>query len=114
MGVNYLEFIPVHNKNIRYETNDNNEITIFQENKGFFHWIAQKCFKRPRFSQIHLDPMGNFIWPLMDGQRNLLEIADCVKEHFGAEAEPLYDRLVQYIKTLESYGFIVLDKSKAQ
>ncbi len=113
MGVNYLDFIPIHNEKFRFEISEDYKVTIFQENTGAFNWIAQKLFKKPRFSQIHLDDMGNFIWPLMDGKRNLLDIAALVKEEFGEDAEPLYNRLVQYVKTLESYGFIVFDKSKA-
>ena len=53
--------------------------------------------------------MGNFIWPLIDGKRNLIEISELVHEEFGDKAEPLYNRLVQYIKTLEAYGFITVN-----
>ena len=74
-----------------------------------FNFIAQKLFKKPRISQIHLDEMGNFIWPLMDGERNLIEIAEVVKAEFGEKAEPLYNRLVQYVRTLETYGFITVE-----
>ena len=103
---NYLEYVPCHNPDIKYEIDNENKVTIFQENKGLFNFIAQKLFKKPRISQIHLDEMGNFIWPIIDGKRNLLEIAELVKAEFGEKAEPLYNRLVQYIKTLEAYGFI--------
>lgn len=106
---NYLEFVPVINEKIKSEIVDG-QVTVFQENTGFFNFIAQKLFKKPRISQIHLDEMGNFIWPLMDGKRNIMEIADLVNEEFGEKANPLYDRLVQYIKTLEAYGFIYVNK----
>lgn len=78
------------------------------ENRGVFNWIAQKIFHRPRVSKIHLDEMGNFIWPLMDGERTIYDIAVLVKDEFGERAEPLYNRLVQYIRNLESYGFVKL------
>ena len=52
------------------------------------------------------DEMGNFIWPLMDGKNTVYDIAEQVKAHFGEKAEPLYNRLVQYMRNLESYGFI--------
>ena len=108
-GDNYLEYVPCHNPDIEYEIDSENKVTIFQENKGFFNFIAQKLFKKPRISQIHLDEMGNFIWSNIDGRRNLLEIAELVKAEFGEKAEPLYNRLVQYIKTLEAYGFIKIN-----
>ncbi len=106
VSANYLEYVPVHKPEIKYEISDDKKVTLFQENTGLFNWIAQKLFKKPRISQIHLDEMGNFIWPLIDGKRNLIEISELVHEEFGDKAEPLYNRLVQYVKTLEAYGFI--------
>ena len=108
-GENYLDYVPCHNLEIKYEIDGEHKVTIFQENKGMFNFIAQKLFKKPRISQIHLDEMGNFIWPLMDGERNLIEIAELVKAKFGEKAEPLYNRLVQYVRTLETYGFIAVE-----
>lgn len=109
---NYLEYIPKHTDGLQFDIEENGNVTLYQENKGFFNKIAQTFFKKPKVSQIHLDKMGNFIWPLIDGKRNLFQIADEVKNHFGDEAEPLYNRLVQYVNTLESYGFIVLTDNK--
>lgn len=103
---NYLDYIPVPEDACRHEISEEGRVTIFVENKGVFHWIAQRLFHRPRISQIHLDEMGNFIWPLMDGTRSIQDIALLVKEKFGEKAEPLYNRLVQYMRNLESYGFI--------
>lgn len=107
---NYLDYVPVYGDTCRYEINDKGNVTILVENKGVFHWVAQKLFRRPRISQIHLDEMGNFIWPLMDGERTIHDIALLVREEFGEKAEPLYDRLVQYMRNLESYGFVKLDE----
>lgn len=103
---NYLDFVPVHHEQYAYTVAENGAVTIFVENKGTFNRIAQFLFKKPKVSQIHLDEMGNFIWPLMDGKRTVYEIAELVHEQFGEKAEPLYNRLVQYVRNLESYGFI--------
>ena len=102
---NYLDFIPVHHEQYSYTVSDNGAVTVYVENKGVFNKIAQVVFKKPRISQIHLDEMGNFIWPLMDGKNTVYDIAEQVKAHFGEKAEPLYNRLVQYMRNLESYGF---------
>lgn len=102
---NLLEYIPVPAKELKYEIVEG-KVTIFQENKGFFNFIAQKVWKKPKVSQIHLDDMGNFIWPLMDGKKDIMAIATFIKEEFGDAAEPLYNRVVQYFKTLVSYGFV--------
>ena len=105
---NYLDYIPYHNTEFKSEIDDEGNVTIFRENKGVFCFITQRLLKKPRISQIHLDEMGNFIWPLMDGDRNILQISESVKERFGDRAEPLYNRLVSYISTLAGYGFIKL------
>lgn len=109
VSANYLEYVPAHKQEIKYDISEDKKVTLLQENTGLFNWIAQKLFKKPRVSQIHLDEMGNFIWPLIDGKRNLIEISELVHEEFGDKAEPLYSRLVQYIKTLEAYGFITVN-----
>lgn len=114
---NYLDFIPVQNVEYEYDnsasisendsgTKEYREIMLCVENKGFFNRIAQKYFKKPKVTKVHLDKMGNFIWPLIDGKKSIYDIASYVKEEFGDEAEPLYERLTQYMKTLESYGFV--------
>lgn len=105
---NYLDYIPRHNEKYHWETDEQGGVTILIENKGVFNWLAQKILKKPKVSQVHLEKMGSFIWPLMDGQRSVLEIGEAVKVHFGEEAEPLYPRLVQYIRTLEEYDFIMV------
>ena len=68
--------------------------------------IAQKLFKKPKVSFVHLDANGSFVWPLIDGQRNIAEIGALVREHFGEECEPLYERLIKFFEILKSYNFI--------
>jgi len=106
---NFLEYIPVRNEEFEFEQDEQGQITILKENKGLMNKIFQVLFKKPKVSYIHLDEMGNFIWPLMDGQRNILEISEYVKAEFGEKAEPLYERLVKYLKILESYSFISIN-----
>ena len=106
---NLLEFIPIR-KIENFSSDEKDVITLEIENKGVFNRIAQKLFKKPKISYIHLDEMGSFVWPLIDGQKNITEIGTFVKEHFGEKAEPLYPRLAQYFKILESYGFIEFKK----
>lgn len=107
---NYLDFIPMHNEKYAWEMDEQGLVTVFVENKGVFNRIAQKYFDKPKVSQVHLEEMGSFIWPLIDGNRSIMTIGELVKEHFGEEAEPLYPRLVQYIKMLEMNQFIKVQK----
>lgn len=110
VSANYLDFVPRHNPDIKFEVDSESRVTILKENKGVFDKVLQVVMKKPKVSQIHLDEMGNFIWPLIDGARSVMDISSLVKEHFGEKAEPLYNRLVTYFQMLENYGFVIIDK----
>ncbi len=103
---NYLEKVPLPAQGLGWKADEKGMITLEIENKGWANRIAQKLFKRPKISYVHLDENGSFIWPLMDGQRDITAIGVLVKEHFGQKAEPLYERLARYFQILESYHFI--------
>lgn len=103
---NYLEKKPVCKNGLNWSKDENGNVTLEMENKGVANRIMQKLIKKPKTSYIHLDEMGSFVWPLMDGEKDILEIGKFVEEHFGEKANPLYERLSQYFKTLEKYNFI--------
>lgn len=106
-SANYLDFIPKIKEDLRWEKTPK-DVTIYIENKGVMNRIAQKVLHKPKVSQIHLDEMGTFIFPLIDGMKSVYDIAQLVKEEFGEKAEPLYQRIVQYMRTLESYEIIAM------
>ncbi len=109
---NYLDYVPRYNDKYKWECDKEGKVTIFVENKGFFNKAMQLIAKKPKISQIHLDEMGNFIWPLIDGKKSIYDISVLVKEEFGDKAEPLYNRLIQYMNNLESYDFIEINKQR--
>ena len=103
---NYLEKIPRRKEGLQWTVDEDGKVTLNIENKGFFNFIAQKLFKKPRISYVHLDENGSFVWPLIDGEKDIIKIGEAVKEHFGEAAEPLYPRLAQFFRILSSYGFV--------
>lgn len=106
---NYLDKIPVRNEAINWTMDEEGIVTLEIENKGIFNRLAQKFLKKPPVSYIHLDKMGSFVWPLIDGEKDITVLAQFVDEQFGEEAHPLYERLAQYFKILDSYHFIKLN-----
>lgn len=106
INANYLERVPAKSDGLGWETDENGIVTISKQNKGIFNRIAQLLIKKPKISYIHLDELGSFVWPLIDGERDIITLGVFVKEKFGDKAEPLYERLAKYFKVLESYGFI--------
>lgn len=103
---NYLERKPSRPEGISWSVDENGIITLDIENTGAFNRIAQKFFKKPKVTHIHLDEMGSFVWPLLDGEKNIIELGKEVEKHFGEKANPLYERLAKYFQILDSYHFV--------
>ncbi len=103
---NFLERVPIPNSFLNWQTADDGKVELLVENTGLFNRLAQKLFGKPKITHVHLDTVGSFVWPLLDGERNIIEIGELMKEHFGEKAEPLYERLVEFFRILESYHFV--------
>ena len=103
---NYLEKIPSRPAHIKWSTDEAGMVTLDIENTGLMNRVAQKLFRKPKVSHIHLDEMGSFVWPLLDGDKNIIELGELIKEQFGDKANPLYERLAKYFQILDSYHFI--------
>lgn len=104
---NYLDLVYKVREDLRWNVSEDGVVVVEMENKGFAARIAQIFFKRPAVSHITLEGMGSFIFLQIDGKRSVLEIGSLVRNEFGDEAEPLYERLCVYIRKLEQVGFVV-------
>ncbi len=107
MEENYLERIPMRNPALVWSTDDDGKVILEINNTGFFNKLAQKFFKKPPVTYIHLDEIGSFVWPMLDHEKTIIALGVDVKKHFGEDAEPLYERLAKYFQILESYHFII-------
>ncbi len=102
---NFLDFVPVVSNKNTWDEKDG-KVTIHMVNSGIYSWIAQTFFKRPKISHIDLDEYGSFVWKLIDGEKNVGDIALLLKEKYGDNAEPLYNRLVKYMQILRNNRFV--------
>ncbi len=73
--------------------------------QGNLDKLAQKLWVTPRVSHVKLDRFGSFVWKQMDGNRNIIAIGALVREEFGDQAEPLYERLAKFVKMLRDNRF---------
>ncbi len=103
---NYLEKIPARPSHIAWQTDDKGTVTLSIENKGWANRLAQVFFRRPKVSFVHLDEIGSFLWPLLDGKKDIIALGKLVDEHFGEKAHPLYERLARYFQIMDSYNFL--------
>lgn len=103
---NYLEKCPVRPEWLTWVTDEQGIVTLHIENKGIMNRIAQKLLKKPKVTYIHLDEIGSFVWPLIDGERRIMDMGALMEEHFGEKAHPTYERLAKFFQILESYGFV--------
>lgn len=110
---NYLDLIPERASGLAWTQDDEGIVVLEVENTGVFNRMAQKFFKRPKVTKVHMEQFGSFIWPFIDGKRTVTELANLLKERFGEEAEPLYPRVAKYMQIMESYHFISLLESEA-
>ena len=103
---NYLERVPIRKTGLEWTVEEESKVTLNIENKGVFNRIAQKFLKKPPVTYVHLDEFGSFIWQIVDGKKNIIVLGELVKEKFGEDAEPLYERLAKFFQILDSYGFV--------
>lgn len=103
---NYLDLVPERAEALSWEAGEDGILVLRVENKGIFNRIAQKMFKKPKHTNVHMDKYGSFLWPLIDGEKTVMDLAKLQKEFFGEEVEPLYPRIVKYFQIMESYRFI--------
>lgn len=102
---NFLDKVPVIARDLDWDIIDG-VVVVHQQNKGFYAKIAQKFFKTPETSHIRLDDFGTYVWQCIDGKSNVHEIGKKVEKEFGKKAEPLYERLSQFMETLSRVHYI--------
>lgn len=104
-AVNLLDLVPV--PVVRSETKSDGCVVLLKPK--FTNILLQKHLlprmRRP-FFRISLDDLGSFIWSRCDGKRTVRELAVLHKQRFGEKAEPLHDRLAEFLRTLERNRFI--------
>lgn len=105
---NFLAMIPFRKKNVEWVTDDNNLVCIFYYRNSFLSRVLRFIFNTPEKISMDLDEIGSAVWNMCDGKSNIMEIGKKLSSIFGDRVEPLYPRLVQFIRILYSRGYIGL------
>ena len=88
---NYLDKKPLRNEKFSWSVDDG-KVTLEVENKGVWNTLFQKILKKPRISYIHLDEMGSFIWPLLDGEKNYAVLDELMK--FAPAVDNFFEKVM--------------------
>ncbi len=107
---NFLLYVP-RKSHDNWIEKDEVVCLIFTHDK-IIEKIAQKLFKRPSVTDIKLDEIGTFIWQLIDDNRNIYDIGECLLERYGKSCEPVHERLIMYLRYLNRMGWIKFRKEK--
>lgn len=104
---NYLDIVVIKNQDYKYYENNEGNIIIEVEHKGFFWKIAQKVLKKSKISKIMLDNYGTKLFNSIDGEKNILEVVNYMKEIFPEEKD-IFERAIVFIYLLQKNNFIVI------
>lgn len=103
---NYLDYVPRRSQKIQWKQQEDGLIRLIVPRDSLVDRIVRKLFFTPESFKIDLDKLGSFIWKQIDGQKTIYQIGQLLKEEFKEEAEPLYERLIQYMNILKNNNFI--------
>ncbi|WP_352419421.1 PqqD family protein [Proteiniborus sp.] len=107
---NFLLYIPRKNHD-NWVEKEGDIYLVFTHDK-IIEKLIQKLFNKPRVTDIRLDEIGTYIWQLIDDNRNIYNIGQCLVERYGKKCEPVYDRLIMYLRYLNKKGWIRFRKEE--
>lgn len=105
---NFLLYVP-RKKHMIWEEKEGRVYLIFHHDKTvekFLRWLV----KKPYASDLELDDLGSSTWKLIDGERSVYEIGQCLLEQYGTAVEPVNERLIMYLGHLNKKGCISFDR----
>jgi hypothetical protein len=105
--INLLELIP--HRICEYETDEEERINV-RVSRFKATWMAKAFIPRWKspYVRTRLDAYGSFVWQQCDGARNVHEIAERLREHYGEDIEPVHERLKLFLQQLTLRGYIEL------
>ena len=109
---NFLLYVP-HKKHNEWTEKKGHVYLIFHHNHPV-QKVANWLVKKSNTSDIKLDELSSVVWKSIDGKRNVYEIGEVVKAKFGASCEPVYDRLIMFVRYLNRRGWIYFENTEAK
>jgi hypothetical protein len=105
---NFMLYIP-KKKHETFEINKGVVKLIFYHDKWaekFARWLT----KKPYVSDVELDELGSKVWTLINGESSVYDIGQGLLNEYGTSCEPVYDRLIMYLRYLNKKGWISFER----
>ena len=101
---NLFDLIPVIDERITAENEGELVVLTFPRFRSKF---IQKYLVREKAKmvRVRLETHGTAVWQLIDGKRNVAQIAEMLAEHFKHEKNYEY-RVVEFVSQLYRQGFV--------
>ncbi|AAM23461.1 hypothetical protein M2349_002201 [Caldanaerobacter subterraneus subsp. tengcongensis MB4] len=109
MKDNFLLYVPKKSEKVNWEKRGDKVMFLFYHDK-LIEKMVRLFVKKPRVTTLELDDIGTAVWELIDGEKNVYEIGQQLKERFGERVEPLYERLSLFMRYLNRRGWIYFSK----
>ncbi|AIF68975.1 hypothetical protein PAP_02770 [Palaeococcus pacificus DY20341] len=101
----YLRLIPKRNDEIQLKKLDDKYYLLIPMDSPL-DFLAKRL--HGDYRKLELDEIGAFVWNFCDGTITIEQIGKKLKEKFGKEAEPLYERLITFILELYKRNLVSL------
>lgn len=108
---NFLELIPKKVDKYQWIEDQDGKIQVIIPRNGLLNKIVRVFKKTPKDYKVDLDSFGSFVFKNIDGHKNVQEIGVLLKNQFGENAEPVYERLTTFMTILRQNKFITLEKT---
>lgn len=105
---NYLDYVPVKVEKVSSRETEYGRTQLIIPRNSILERILGKVVYIPKKYYVDLDLLGSFVWNSIDGNRTIYEISQMVRSNFEGEAEPLYERLIEYFIILKNNKFVDL------
>jgi len=109
---NFMLYIP-KKKLKTFEVNKGIVKLLFHHDKimeKFGRWLVKKS----NVSDMELDKLGSRVWILIDGNNTVHDIGKIISCEFGESAEPVYYRLLMFLRYLNKKGWIIFDRGNQE
>jgi hypothetical protein len=131
----FLRMIPVRNPQLRWEKNEEGNISIFipkkkpetseqqvekrvkKRRKKRRKGILSRIAPTPKEKRIQLDMVGSIVWDMCDGKRAMKDIIERLHEEYKmlpSEAEVSLNAYLNQLTKRGLIGFVVPEKARAR